>query len=225
MTVFHFDFTQDATRGSILAQVNAALGEEGAHRVQQAVEQAGLPSKDFVHPADIYAAIDGLGASDKVKADARAIYEELTRAEAKVHEKAIDQVHFHEVGRAKGVRNVIAICLAMEALGADKVTATPVQPGAGTVMCAHGEMPCPAPATAVILDSGVPTCEERLEGERVTPTSAAMIKHFVDEFEGEGAQRTYFQGPVPERPDGHHRHHHHDHDHDHGHGHDHEHHH
>lgn len=204
----HFDFTEYATRKSILDQINAALGEEAMAKAADVAAQAGVPDTNFAHPADIYEVIAALNVSEKVKSDARAIYEELTRAEAKVHEKAIDQVHFHEVGRASGIRNVIAICVAMEMLNAQRVTATAVQAGDGTVMCAHGEMPCPAPATAVILDDGVPTCEQRLEGERCTPTSAAVIKHFVDEFTELGAQRTYFQGPVPEKPHHHHHHHH-----------------
>ena len=68
-------------------------------------------------------------------------------------------------------------------LSGDRIAATPVQVGSGTVTCAHGELPIPAPATAAILDSGIPVCAERLDGERCTPTSAALIKHFVDEFD------------------------------------------
>ena len=210
MSSLHFDFTEYATRQSILDQVNAALGKERAALAAATAQNAGVPDCMHHHPADVYATIDALNVSERVKADARAIYEELTRAEAAVHQKDIDQVHFHEVGRASGIVNVVGICAAMELLAPDAVTATPVQAGCGSVMCAHGEMPIPAPATAVILDSGVPTCAERLEGERCTPTSAAIIKHFVQEFQGEGAKRIYFQGPVPEEPHAHHHHHHHE---------------
>ena len=78
---------------------------------------------------------------------------------------------------------VCAVCLAVEALAPERIAATPVQVGSGTVTCAHGELHIPAPATAAILDSGIPVCAERLDGERCTPTSAALIKHFVDEFD------------------------------------------
>ena len=63
------------------------------------------------------------------------------------------------------------------------VDSTAVQAGKGTVRCAHGELSVPAPATAAILARGIPVCKRRLDGERCTPTSAAIILHFVDRFE------------------------------------------
>ncbi|MDO4183331.1 MAG: DUF111 family protein [Coriobacteriia bacterium] len=210
MPELHLDLSEYATRQSILDQVNAQLGPQHAAEVAARAAGAGVPDVMHHHPADVFATLDALAVSDAVKFHAKAIYELLTHAEATVHEKPIDQVHFHEVGRGAGIQNVVAICLALEALAPVRITATPVQAGSGTLHCAHGEMPCPAPATAVILDSGVPTCETRLEGERCTPTSAAIIKHYVQAFDEPGAARTYFQGPVPEQPHGH--------GHEHGHG-------
>ena len=113
----------------------------------------------------------------------RAVYRILAEAEASVHGCAVDETHFHEVGNGEAVRNVCAVCLAVEALAPERIAATPVQVGSGTVTCAHGELHIPAPATAAILAAGIPVCTERLDGERCTPTSAALIKHFVDEFD------------------------------------------
>ena len=204
MTTLRLDLRESATRQSLLDQLSDALGPQRANAVAQAAAACGVPDVMHHHPADVYRTITTLQVSEKVKSDMTAIYETLTAAEAKVHEKPIDQVHFHEVGRAAGIRNVAAICLAFEVLGADEVISTPVQAGKGTIHIAHGEMPIPAPATAVILDGGIPTCEERLEGERCTPTSVAVIKHFVTRFEGAAVNRIYFQGPVPESPHHHH---------------------
>ena len=93
----------------------------------------------------------------------------------------MEETHFHEVGNASGIRNALAICAAFYVLNPESVTATPIQPGAGEIECAHGILSLPAPATAAILE-GLPLAEPRLQGERVTPTSAALIKHFVAAF-------------------------------------------
>ena len=86
------------------------------------------------------------------------------------------------MGNASGIRNALAICTGMYVLAPEAVKATSVQIGKGTIQCAHGLMDIPAPATKAIIDTGIPVYKERLEGERCTPTSAALIKYFVQEF-------------------------------------------
>ena len=113
----------------------------------------------------------------------RAVYRILAEAEAAAHGCTVEETHFHEVGNGEALRNVLAICLAVEALDPDEIAATRVQTGSGTVRCAHGELPIPAPATAAIIARGIPTCERKLEGERCTPTSAAVILHFVQRYD------------------------------------------
>ena len=113
----------------------------------------------------------------------RAIYDILANAEATVHGCPVEHTHFHEVGNGEAIRCVCEICLAIEMIDPESITATPVQTGSGTVVCAHGELPIPAPATKAILDQGIPTSAELSEGELCTPTSAAVIKHFVERFE------------------------------------------
>ena len=183
MTVLHLDLTHDATRRSRLAHLGARHEAAARAALDAAVEAAGVPERHHHDLPDVLATIDGLQASSRVKDDMRAVYRILAQAEASVHGCAVDETHFHEVGNGEAVRNVCAVCLAVEALAPDRIAATPVQVGSGTVTCAHGELPIPAPATAAILDSGIPMCAERLDGERCTPTSAALIKHFVDEFD------------------------------------------
>ena len=178
----HFDFTKDARRVSIAKQLEDKLGGAGWASVLSAAARAGVPKKHHHGIVEVRSTIAGLTVSQQVRDDLSAIYEILARAEAQVHECAVDDTHFHEVGNGEAIFNTLLICCAFEALHPNQVTATPVQTGSGTVECAHGVMSVPAPATAAILATGIPVCEEKLEGELCTPTSAAIIKHFVKEF-------------------------------------------
>ena len=173
MTTLHLDLTRDATRRSLLSDLRGRLDADARTALDAAVEAAGVPERHHHDLPDVLATIDGLQASDRI----------LAVAEASVHGCAVDETHFHEVGNGEAVRNVCAVCLAVEALAPERIAATPVQVGSGTVTCAHGELHIPAPATAAILAAGIPVCTERLDGERCTPTSAALIKQFVDEFD------------------------------------------
>ena len=116
-----------------------------------------------------------------MKRHARAVYDEIARAEAKAHGCPVSDVHFHEVGALDAVADVTGVCYAMYLIGAEKILVSPVHVGSGTVRCAHGIMPVPAPATANILE-GVPVYGGSVKGELCTPTGAALLKHFADSF-------------------------------------------
>ena len=131
--------------------------------------------------ADINAAIDALAVSDSVKEHAKAVFGLIAEAESKVHGHPVDQIHFHEVGTMDAVADVVAVCLLMERIGAEKIVASPVHVGSGHVRCAHGILPVPAPATALIL-TGIPTYGGQVKGELCTPTGAALLKHFASSF-------------------------------------------
>ena len=131
--------------------------------------------------ADIEGIIDGLDVSGRVKADAKAVYSLIAEAESRVHGHPVSEIHFHEVGTLDAVADVVGVCLLMEMIGAEKITASPVHVGAGYVRCMHGVLPVPAPATALIL-SGVPTYGGQVQGELCTPTGAALLKHFASGF-------------------------------------------
>ena len=90
-------------------------------------------------------------------------------------------VHYHEVGALDAVADVVGVCYAMYLLDPDLVTASPVHVGSGTVKCAHGIMPVPAPATAALL-KGIPIYGGAVQGELCTPTGAALLKTFVQSF-------------------------------------------
>ena len=130
---------------------------------------------------DIGRIIDSLCVSDTVKIKAKEVYEVIAGAESKAHGVPVTEVHFHEVGAMDAVADVTAVCILMEMLAVDKVYSSPICVGYGTVECAHGIMPVPAPATANILE-GLPTYPGDTEGEMCTPTGAALVKTFTDEF-------------------------------------------
>ena len=185
MGSLHFDFTEGARRADIERQLRERLGDERWAKLAERARAAGVPEGHHHGIAEVMATIDALDAAavpDEVRADMRGVYRILAAAEAKVHGCAVEETHFHEVGEGARIRNTLLICLAMRACAAERITATPVQTGFGQVKCAHGLMDIPAPATAAILVMGIPVCADKREGELCTPTSAAIIKHFVDEF-------------------------------------------
>lgn len=130
---------------------------------------------------DINKLIDSLDVSTRVKADAKAVYALIADAESKVHGRPVTKIHFHEVGTMDAVADVIGVCILMEILSPDQVLASPVVTGSGHVHCAHGILPVPAPATALILQ-GIPSLAGPVKGELCTPTGAALLKHFVSAF-------------------------------------------
>lgn len=183
----HLDLSESATRESVRAQIEGALSADALKRIRQQAASA-LPGDGHCHDiAAVNAVIDSLPVSEQVKSDMRAVYDLLAHAEATVHGCEVAHTHFHEVGRHAGIRNALEICLAKEALAPARITATPVQVGSGTVECAHGTLPIPAPATTALLAAAhVPVCAVRREGELCTPTSAAIIVRFVDAFDEGG---------------------------------------
>jgi len=131
--------------------------------------------------ADIGALIDGLDLSDRVRADAKAVYALIADAESRVHGRPVSEIHFHEVGTMDAVADVVGVCLLMEELAPEEVIVSPVHTGSGHVRCAHGILPVPAPATALILE-GIPSYGGQVKGELCTPTGAALLKHFATRF-------------------------------------------
>ena len=131
--------------------------------------------------AEIETLIDGLDVSERVKKDAKAVYALIAEAESKVHGRPVTEIHFHEVGTLDAVADVVGVCLLMETLSPDQVFVSPVHTGSGHVHCAHGILPVPAPATALILQ-GIPSYGGQVRGELCTPTGAALLKHFASAF-------------------------------------------
>lgn len=135
---------------------------------------------------EILGFIRSLPVSDKVRANACSIYRRIAEAEAQAHGCAPGEVHFHEVGTADAVCDVVSVCLLMERLNPGRVVCSPVCVGSGLTYTAHGFLPVPAPATASLLH-GVPSYGSDFPGELCTPTGAALISHISNAF-----------GPMPE---------------------------
>lgn len=130
------------------------------------------------HIADL---INGLKLPEKVKGQARAVYRAIAEAEARAHGCPVGDVHFHEVGALDAVADVTGVCYALYLLKPERIVVSPIHVGSGTVRCAHGVMPVPAPATAALL-TGVPIYGGAIQGELCTPTGAALLAHFADSF-------------------------------------------
>ena len=126
--------------------------------------------------------IVALAAPDKVKADVLAVYESIAEAEARAHGRPVDQIHFHEVGDLDALADIAAVSLLLSELAPDRILASVPNAGGGTVRCAHGVLPVPAPATAELL-RGLPwRGDDPAAGELLTPTGAALLRHFVSAF-------------------------------------------
>jgi uncharacterized protein (TIGR00299 family) protein len=126
------------------------------------------------HLQHIEEIISTSGLADAVKQKSLEIFRRLAEAEAKVHQIPIDQVHFHEVGAMDAIIDVVGTVSGLACLGIEKVYCSPLQVGTGTVTCAHGILPVPAPATAELI-RGVPVYSSGVAGELLTPTGAALL--------------------------------------------------
>lgn len=177
----HFELSQSATRQNILDTMLDVMSAEQNDRFNEILELATVPDKHHHNVVEVYETIDNLNVPEQIKEDMHGVYGILAAAEAEVHGCEVEHTHFHEVGNASGIRNALAICAAEYVLEPTEITASAIQTGEGEVECAHGVMPIPAPATAAIL-KGLPLAENKLPGERCTPTSAAVIKHFVHRY-------------------------------------------
>jgi len=141
-------------------------------------ESASAPHR---HLAELVALLDRSSLPPRARGRAVSALTALAEAEARVHRTTVAEVHFHEVGAVDTLIDVGGAALALELLGVERVRSSPPLVGSGTVRCAHGEMPVPAPAVAELL-RGRPI---RIGGgrERTTPTAAALLAAWTDDFE------------------------------------------
>lgn len=147
---------------------------------------------------DIKIIIENSGLSDGIKEKAISVFRMLGLAEAKVHGKTLEEVHFHEVGAIDTIIDIVGSCLALEYLGVERIYVSEIKTGYGFVQCAHGLMPVPAPATAELLAHGLAFVKGNVARELTTPTGAALMaalaetsvdmpKGFITEKVGYGA--------------------------------------
>jgi pyridinium-3,5-bisthiocarboxylic acid mononucleotide nickel chelatase len=137
------------------------------------------------HLSHILRLIEAAPLSANAKTNAAAIFERLGQAEAQVHGVSIEKVHFHEVGAADSIADIVGACVALDLLGVDQVHVSAINVGSGTVLTEHGVLPVPAPATAALL-TGKPVYARGPEMELTTPTGAAIASTLGKSF-----------GPIP----------------------------
>lgn len=131
--------------------------------------------------SEIKKLIENSGLSDRAKADSLKIFTVLAEAEAKIHGREIGDVCFHEVGAVDSIIDIAGAAVCFELLGADRIVSSAVELGSGTVRCAHGLMPVPAPATAE-LAKRFPSRIGGAPHEATTPTGAAILAAMCSEF-------------------------------------------
>ena len=178
---------------SVQAERSEKCGITGTHMtvLVDGSEEADVPDHAHTHVhahhhhalAEIHKVIGSLNLPDAVKADVQQVYRLLAEAESHAHGVEVEQIHFHEVGEKDAVTDIVSACLLMRMIHPDKVIASPVATGSGTVRCAHGLLPVPAPATAYILkEMQIPCLSGTESGELLTPTGAALTGFFANAF-------------------------------------------
>src|SRR5580765_7152062 len=133
--------------------------------------------------------INAAAISQSAKDRAIAIFEALGAAEAKVHNTEIEKIHFHEVGAIDAIVDIVCAAVGSEALGVDEWVCSPLNVGGGTVVCAHGTFPIPAPATLELLKKA-PVYSGEIQKELVTPTGAAIVSVLASRFSSFPAMKT-----------------------------------
>ena len=147
-------------------------GEHSEHQVYREQHVHGLGLQDVT---DI---INSLSISDTCKQNAINVYNLVAQAEAKVHKSTVTQIHFHELGMLDAIADIVAVCVLIEELKFNEIIISPIHVGTGSVHCAHGELPVPAPATMELL-AGIPMyADYQIKGELCTPTGAALAQYF-----------------------------------------------
>jgi len=133
------------------------------------------------HYQDIKSLIESSPLPSVVVSKSLNIFEKIGLAEAKIHGKPLDKVHFHEVGALDSIIDIVGAALCLDYLGIENVISSKIPLGNGFVECSHGRLPVPAPATLEILKD-IPVYGAGVEQEMVTPTGAAIITSFTDCF-------------------------------------------
>ncbi len=131
------------------------------------------------HLSDITALLEQSTLSETVCRKSLAVFTKLADAEAKIHGTTREEIHFHEVGAVDAIVDITGSCVLLEMLGVDTVAVSSLPCGTGTIVCVHGVMPVPAPATLELL-SGFPVHSVDIRGELVTPTGAALLTTLAD---------------------------------------------
>ncbi|MBN1910607.1 MAG: nickel pincer cofactor biosynthesis protein LarC [Pirellulales bacterium] len=178
-----------------LNEVIGSFGLPGCRLVAQEVRKHGFratqvtveytPEQPPRHLSEILSLIEASRLNSHQKDTVGRIFRRLGEAEARVHGVPVEKVHFHEVGAVDSIVDIVGVAVGFDLLGIERLAASPVPTGGGTLDMAHGRCGIPAPATVELL-RGIPLAESSIQAELTTPTGAAILATLVDRF-----------GPVP----------------------------
>lgn len=182
-----------ADAGADPARITAALDGlgTGATVSFEKVKRAGIAATAFRvhcghqhghrHLPHILEIIERADLTPRARRDAAAVFRRLAEAEAAVHGVPVEKVHFHEVGAADSIADIVGACVAFDLLGIDSIISSPLNVGSGTAQTEHGLLPVPAPATAALL-TGKPVYSRGPAVELTTPTGAALAVTLASDF-------------------------------------------
>ena len=158
-------------------------GDSHSHEHPHSHSHEHAPGHSHSHRGlkEIRQIINAAGISQSAKDRAIRIFKALGAAEAKVHNTDVEQIHFHEVGAIDAIVDIVCASVGAEALGVDEWICSPLNVGGGTVVCAHGTFPIPAPATLELLKKA-PVYSGEIQKELVTPTGAAIVSVLASRF-------------------------------------------
>jgi hypothetical protein len=178
-----------ADRESIVQAIESL--ETGAVLSFERVKRCGIAATKFHvsvpqthghrHLSHILKMIEKAELPEHAKQNASDVFRRLGEAEAAVHQMPIEKVHFHEVGAADSIADIVGACVAFESLGVEAIVSSPLNLGSGTVKTEHGVLPVPAPATAALL-TGKPVYSRGPAVELTTPTGAAVVATLAHSF-------------------------------------------
>lgn len=161
--------------------IEAGVGEKmGIHGTRFNVKHEHI-HHNHRHLSDIRELILSSNLSKCVKELSLKIFERVARAEARIHNSTLEEVHFHEIGAVDSIIDIVGAAICIEYLNIEKIFSSTVELGGGFVKCAHGTLPVPAPATMEIIKN-IPVSLGRVMHEATTPTGAAIISELCDEF-------------------------------------------
>jgi len=177
-------WTERVQRVGISATKFQVRGEDAGHHHHR---HGGVATEVHAHRTlrEIYALLDSSRLSSSGKERAKSLFARLAEVEGTIHGTPAEHVHLHEVGALDSIVDIVSAVHALEVIGADRISASPLNVGSGTIRSSHGSYPVPAPATARLLE-GVPIYSGTQSVEMVTPTGALLIAAYATEF-----------GPIP----------------------------
>ena len=163
--------------------VDVMLDEEHHHEHEHDHEHEHHHHHEHRNLNDVYSVIDNSSLDEKTKALAKRIFLRVAKAESKVHNKPLEEVHFHEVGAIDSIVDIVGTAILINKINPDRIISSVVNDGYGFIECAHGTMAVPVPATSEIFAaSNVKFRQIDIDTELVTPTGAAIIAELAEEF-------------------------------------------